>query len=145
MAQTTYKDPIDPASKLFASLCEQLNCMVGQSDAECAVDLLAGGFKFSDEIPSDYEKLGERLPAFVDLMRCLWAYRASIVVGKPRRELAGYWEAARKLAPRWAGFAAERSSEDMKLHVDEVARRTKEFIDEIARIDRSLAPSPAPT
>jgi hypothetical protein len=138
-----YEDPLDPASEAFQRLCIHLDSSVRRDNATCSVDLFSGGFKFSDEAPPDYEKLADSLPPFVDLMRCLWGYRASIVAGKPRQDLAAYWEAARRYAPGWAGFSPERASEEMKIHLDEAARRTTEFIKEMDLLDRSLSKSRA--
>src|ERR1035441_6867135 len=117
----TGEDMLDLSSKAFHCLCKHLNCAMRQADATCSVDLFSGGFKFSDEAPADFETLGDSLMPFVNLVRCLWGYRASIVMGKPRQDLAAYWEAAKKCAPRWAGFSPERSSEEMKIHVAEAA------------------------
>jgi hypothetical protein len=133
-----YQDPLDPASNLFANLCKELSACVRKDDATHAADFFSGGFKFSDEFPANFEQLGERLPSFVDLLRCLWGYRASLVTGKPRQDLVAYWEAAKMRSPNWAGFSAERCSPHMKNHAEEAERRTTEIINELDRMDREL-------
>jgi hypothetical protein len=134
----SYDDPIDPALEIFQRLCMILDSCEKRADATCSPDVFSGGFKFSDEAPHDFEKLGDQLPPFVDLLRCLWGYRASVATGKPRSDLAHYWDAAKVRAPRWPGFAVERSSEKMKCHVDAAERQTMEFIKEMDRLDRTL-------
>jgi hypothetical protein len=131
-------DDVSPGSEDFITLCTHLNSLARRNDAACEADLFSGGFKFSDEVPADIEKLGENLMPLVNLLRCLWGYRASIAVGNLRQDLAPYWDAARTHAPRWAGFSPERSSAEMKVHVDNANRRTKEFIAEMERMDRNL-------
>src|SRR6185437_2940645 len=61
-------DDVNPASGDFIILCTHLNSLVRRDDAECAPDLLSGGFKFSDEVPADIEKLGENLMPLVNLL-----------------------------------------------------------------------------
>ena len=134
----TYQDPLDPASERFAALCKHLNCAARQDNAKWSADVFSGGFKFSDEFPTDYEKLGEQLPSFVDLLRCLWGYRASLVMQTPRQDLAGYWEAAKAHAPNWAGFSSERSSAQMKPRVAATDRKVTKFIRDMDRMDREL-------
>jgi hypothetical protein len=131
-------DDVNPGSEDFITLCTHLNSLVRRDAAACAPDLFSGGFKFSDEVPADIENLGENLMPLVNLLRCLWGYRASIVRGNLRQDLAPYWDGARMYAPRWAGFSPERSSAEMKIHVDNAARRSKEFVAELERMDRNL-------
>jgi hypothetical protein len=133
-----YDDPIEPTTATFRALCDILDSCATQENATCGPDLFSGGYKFSDEAPADFEKLGDHLLPLVDLLRCLWGYRASIVVGKPRADLAHYWEAAKGFAPRWAGFSPERSSPEMKAHIDNVDRLAVEFLAEMERMDRKL-------
>jgi hypothetical protein len=88
---------LELGSDRFLFLCTKLNATVRRDDAAWSADILSGGFKFSDEIPDDFdESLDLSLP-LIAMLRRLWAYRVSLVEGKPRPDLASTWELTRSL------------------------------------------------
>jgi hypothetical protein len=74
---------------------------------------------------------------FIDSMFCSGAY-GDIVRRSWRANLVRTWPFVgkrQKPAPYWAGFSAERSSKELVIHVQNVARPTTEFLEEIDRCD----------
>ncbi|HET6248884.1 MAG TPA: hypothetical protein VFE47_14400 [Tepidisphaeraceae bacterium] len=136
--QNANVDDVDPGSVEFSVLCTHLNALQRREGAACAPDLFSGGYKFSDEVPPDIDALGSNLMPLVNLLRCLWGYRASLVTGNVRQDLAPYWNAARASAPLWAGFSPERSAAEMKTYIDDTDRLATEFVAEMERMDRNL-------
>ena len=69
-------------------------------------DLLAGAIVWTDET----RRLGrQRTPVeVVWSLRCLWAYRTSLMLGTPREELAPYWQFGVEHFPNWVGFHPAR-------------------------------------
>ena len=75
--------------------------------AICGCELVSGAVYWSDE----------RFIELVALSRdrglaakCLFAYRTSLLVGRPREELRFAWDAARAVYPDWIGFRPERTT-----------------------------------
>lgn len=48
-------------------------------------------------------------------LRAIWAYRTSLMLGKPRAELAEFWRFGLAHFPRWVGFRPERREASPKL------------------------------
>jgi hypothetical protein len=125
------------SSECFRVLCTKLNTTVFKRDAPWSVDILSGGFKFSDEFPDNVNEPAVLLP-LITLLRRLWAYRVSLVEGKPRSELGPTWELTKALAPKWAGFTPDRCSPGMKPIVDEVKAKDSQFAQDIERLEEEL-------
>ena len=119
-------------SELCIHLLNHLNSATLKNDAEWSVDIISGGFKFSDEIPQSASSLSDdlRLP-LVTLLRILWGYRISLVSGHPRTDLEKWWCLAKEHAPLWAGFCQKRCSSDAKLYLDECRMRLLKFSEDI--------------
>ena len=103
-------------SETYSSLCESLNKTPSLEGAIwLPSDIFCGAFRFSDEYPRDVAESGrpELISPLTGLLRYLWAYRTSLVVGKPRSQFAAAWERTKTLAPLWAGFSPERYSSKM--------------------------------
>lgn len=134
--------PVDSPQCRF--LCAALNDARPQAGAQGRPELFSGGFKFSDEIPRSLFDSDEHVLQLVTLMRCLWGYRASLVRGEPRSDLAPYWNVTKQLAPNWAGFAAERCSPRMMEFLDGPVREQFEaFVNDCDRLDASLSRTPS--
>jgi hypothetical protein len=134
------EDPFEVSvdSESFQLLCRELNSMVRKENASWSVDLLSGGFKFNDELPESANgSLQDMLP-MITLLRRLWAYRASLVEGMPRASLAENWDEVRRLAPQWAGFAADRCAASMKSVMVAVREQDARFAEDIARLEERL-------
>jgi hypothetical protein len=122
-------------SDRFLFLCTRLNATVRRDDASWSVDILSGGFKFDDEIPDGLSEAPELFLPLTTLLRSLWAYRFSLVEGKPRPDLYPTWESTRQLAPQWAGFAPDRCSANMRSLVAEVKSRDEQFARDVERLE----------
>lgn len=129
---------LDLGSDRFLFLCTKLNATVQRDDAAWSVDILSGGFKFNDEIPDGLGESPDLYLPLVTLLRGLWAYRRSLVEGRPRPDLAPTWEWARRLAPQWAGFAPDRCSARMQPVVGEVKAREAQFGRDIESLEVRL-------
>lgn len=132
---------LDLNSERFLFLCAKLNAMVCKEGATWSADIFSGGFKFSDETPGDvYEcEYIEVALSLTTLMRRLWAYRMSVVEGRPRPDLAATWELTRALAPQWAGFTPDRCSPKMQPIVDGVKFKLEQFDQDTERLEATVA------
>jgi hypothetical protein len=126
---------LELGSDRFLFLCTKLNATVRRDDASWSVDLLSGGLKFNDEIPDGLGDSPELFLPLTTLLRSLWAYRSSLVEGKPRPDLYPTWESTRRLAPQWAGFAPDRSSANMRAVVAEVKSRDEQFARDLEHLE----------
>jgi hypothetical protein len=63
--------------------------------AECNYDLPSDALVWSDEKPAGlpFELIGD--------LRCLLNFRTSLILGKPREEFRGLWNAAQEAFPLW--------------------------------------------
>ena len=113
-------------SEQCAFLLSRLNETTAKTDATFQVDIMSGAYRFSDEVPELEHAVEEQniLP-LITLLRKLWAYRISLVRGNPRKDLECWWGMAKQRAPKWAGFANLRCSEDA---VDYAERCSQHFI-----------------
>ncbi len=78
---------LELGSERFLFLCMKLNATAQREDAAWSADLLSGGFKFNDEIPDGLNESPDLFLPLITLLRSLWAYRSSLVEGKPRPSL----------------------------------------------------------
>jgi hypothetical protein len=129
---------LELGSDRFVFLCTKLNATVPRTDAAWSVDLLSGGFKFNDEIPVGLNESPDLFLPLITLLRSLWAYRSSLVEGRPRADLSATWEWTRRLAPHWAGFAPDRCSANMQSAVDEVRSKDVQYVRDIERLEAGL-------
>jgi hypothetical protein len=74
--------------------------------AASTYDVMAGGLVWNDDTPS-CEGYGGALRAAIYL-RSVIAYRASLSLEDPRKELEKDWNELRKQVPTWPGFRNER-------------------------------------
>lgn len=127
-------------------LCAALNDARVQQDAECRPEFFSGACKFSDEVPEALLESDDHTLPLVTLLRCLWGYRASFVVGKPREDLAPYWNLAQRMAPQWAGFTAERCSPEMADYVNgSVRKHCEQILTDMDRLDAQHSHTSAAT
>ena len=91
----------DPVRQLTAS-ASLLNAIC-EPDPACKpfYDMLSGGLIWRDEIPKEAHLT-------IQAMRTLWAYRASLMLSKPRDKLASFWNLGLSHFPNWVGFRQDR-------------------------------------
>jgi hypothetical protein len=126
---------LELGSERFLDLCTKLNATAQRDDAAWSVDILSGGFKFNDEIPDGLDESPDLFLPLVALLRGLWAYRASLVEGKSRPDLAPAWEWTSRLAPLWAGFAPDRCSANMRPVVAQVKAQDVQFAQDLQGLE----------
>lgn len=128
-------------SEPFKVICQFLNRTIPTTDATLHYDVMSGGYRFSDESPADsVRNLDEALILpLITLLRCLWAYRLSVVRGTPRVELAEWWNSARSLAPNWCGFLPDRCREGERQFAQFCDARQTEWEAGVEALERRLA------
>jgi len=130
---------LEIGSPIFNKIVSLLNECSIDCNATWSVDIMSGGFKFSDEVSERIKSSSDevRMPA-VTLLRILWAHRISLVSRSPRVDLATWWDATKNLAPRWPGFDISRTTIAAIDYAKECNVKTKIFNEEIERIEDSL-------
>ncbi len=88
-------------------------------DAAVGFELLSGAVHWSDERFLDFFCLCRS--GGLDYSKELFAYRTSLLVGRPREEYRLIWDEAQKRCPEWIGFRPERVTADP---------RWQKFVDE---------------
>lgn len=126
-------------SPLFVQFCNELDALSPEGDARCLFDGMSGGFKFSDEFPRQVKSIEDYpMLALVSLLRCLWAYRTSVVRTRPRVDLLPWWEATKKLAPNWPGFLQQRCSAAMLSTAEECAEKGQMLSNDLVRLNKHI-------
>ena len=121
------------------ALLKILNQTTVQPDAAFGVDIMSGGYKFSDEFPrTGINADSELLHPLVTLLRILLAFRVSLVRGQPRMELAHWWDLAIAEAPRWAGFTKDRWSATAAPYAAECTVRCSQFCADLNKLERAF-------
>jgi hypothetical protein len=93
----------DPAAAL-RGYSRQMNAICSPARApKVHYELLSGALIWSDEI-------NKQLPfEVISALRCLFAYRTSVMLEQPREDLREMWDLGLSLFPNWVGFRPERS------------------------------------
>jgi hypothetical protein len=73
--------------------------------ATAGYELVSGALVWSDETPDG---------AFSHPLKCVLAYRTSILLGRERTELRPQWEQLTREAPNWPGFRPERLGDEAR-------------------------------
>ncbi|MFO0812474.1 MAG: hypothetical protein U0796_04615 [Gemmatales bacterium] len=99
----------DPVQTLTA-YADQLNAICSPGWwPKVSYEIMSGALIWSDETHSE-------LPVEVIwALRCIVAYRTSLMLNKPREELKPMWDLALSLFPKWVGFQPERRQPSAKL------------------------------
>lgn len=95
-------------------------------DARCAYDMMAGAFMWSDEVPDGF-------PLSPPLFRCLSAYRASLILGVPRKEFEWLWRKVERECPEWPGFRPERRDPALRPGLEGSLAGTARMADQIRK------------
>lgn len=135
LSNTSYD--LDLSSECFRFLAARLNAMDCKNEAAWSVDIFSSSFKFDDETPDEtivFNGFDISLK-LATLMRRLWGYRMSLIMGNPRLDLAETWESGKSLAPNWAGFRTDRCSSAMQPIVQEVREKILQFDQDIGRLE----------
>ena len=127
---------ITVGSNEFEFICKALNALLGDPNASPSFDGMSGAFKFADEIPTHLRDCDDRiLFPMISLLRCLWAYRESIVCGAPRTDLESFWTSTKGAAPAWPGFSETRCSVDMLRTAEECRMKRFKLASDLDQLD----------
>lgn len=111
------------------------------ADAERTFELLSGGFIWSDERLDDVAHICIEAGSWA--FRYVIAYRASLICGAPRSELAEPWNQLRIACPDWPGFRPERNApslkEELEAENEALIRQLDHVSDICERADRIAA------
>jgi hypothetical protein len=115
----------------------QLAKIIGQlqydPEATRSFDLMSGAFLWSDERPEIDSRQPEHSMVVINLLRKLFAYRASLILDSPRSEFAELWEEVRSVAPDWPGFRSERRSTELR---EPLQIASDEMLQQLDRLER---------
>lgn len=100
-------------------------------DAERSFDLMSGGFMWSDE--KFHEALHE-CSDDIGPFRCILAYRASHIRGKPREELRELWDQLLSACPDWPGFRPERLNRSLEDELDAENHASLQQLDHMSEV-----------
>lgn len=78
-------------------------------DASCCYEVMSGGLLWTDEITNDILLADDNYT-----FRYLFAYRASLILGKENKNLRPVWEQMAIQFPNWPGLRVERRSPKLK-------------------------------
>jgi len=108
---------MDEVNELFLKL-DQLQV---DPQARLGYDWLAGGLKWSDEVPEwTFPDVAEQGIPGLGTWRSLISFRSSLIINQPRETFRDLWERAMSICPRWPGFLPERRDPSL-------ANRFREF------------------
>ncbi|WP_291178943.1 hypothetical protein [Gimesia sp.] len=102
----------------FQIIFSELDQLNTDPQASPTFDGMSGAFKFADEFPkhliNDENPPESLLLPCIGLLRSLWGYSQSLILGTPRSELEKIWNETIKYAPNWPGFQPKRCSPKMR-------------------------------
>lgn len=94
-----------------AAICFLREC-VFDPNASVGTELLSGALHWSDERFLDFFCVCRA--GGMDYAKELFAYRTSLLVGRPRDEYKFVWDDIRARCPEWIGFRPERTTADSR-------------------------------
>jgi hypothetical protein len=97
--------------------------------ASKAHEALSGGFWWSDELPDGLFDACHKVGSWA--FRYLLGFRASLVAGRPREELARPWRQLERECPGWPGFRPERRSPELRVEQEAESRRVVEELESL--------------
>ena len=104
-----------------------------RAEAKASYDIMAGGLIWDDEIPN--REVCEDFLKVALYLRPIIAYRASLTLGKERKEFEELWSESKKLIPEWPGFREERifgeSKRILKIHKYKESKVLQSLEDEL--------------
>ncbi len=86
-------------------------------------DMMADGWVWTDEAPE-----GKNSFDAINVLRPVWNYRTSLIVGEPDIRCKNYWDAGLKHFPDWIGFDRRRSLPTVLL-AERIRSQRKPFSD----------------
>ncbi len=92
-------------------LAAKLEVLPVDLQARMGYDPFAGGLRWSDEMPSFEEVVGQDgIPTFLGLgeFRALLNYRSALILAEPCERFHALWQRAMQRCPHWPGFLPSR-------------------------------------
>ncbi|GEM_PF-3458491 len=85
-------------------IAPQLDRLREDPNARVHYELMSDSLVWSDELPP----LDEFQASDSSVLRGVWRYRTSLIMGVPEEKCRPAWEEAQKLFPNWPGFLPQR-------------------------------------
>lgn len=95
----------------LAAVAPLLNDLKASPDAAPLYDLMSGGLLWTDEFP-DFRAL-RKIPGW-GVVRLLFRFRTTLILGEPDAELRFCWEAGQALFPGWPAFDPGRCTPELR-------------------------------
>jgi hypothetical protein len=105
----------------LSSIAPLMGRLARSPDAAFLYDKLSGGILWQDEFP-DLRAL--RTMRNWSVIRFLFRFRTTLILGEPDDELRPCWEKAQQLFPSWPGFDPQRRSPELSAAVLEAEARS---------------------
>lgn len=102
---------IDESSHQCEHIAATISSLVKLPEAVIGFEALAGALYWSDEVP----RLDD--PDYTSWLRPILRYRTTVILGEPDQRYEDAWRQAKRLFPKWPGFASERCRPDSQLAV----------------------------
>lgn len=100
-------------------IAPQLDRLREDPNARVHYELMSDSLVWSDELPP----LDEFQASDSSILRGVWRYRTSLIMGVPEEKCRSAWEEAQKLFPNWPGFLPQRRLSTLRGFFEE--RRAK--------------------
>lgn len=98
-------------------------------DAMMKYDGMSDSLYWSDEFPDEATSACMAVKSWA--YRFVLAYRASLIMSRPREELQPVWEQLAQECPEWPGFRPERRSIDLKPELEARSARFSADLDQL--------------
>lgn len=102
--------------KDLESLAPKIGSLKVDPVARVYYELMSGGLAWTDELPA-LEKMNSNE---FGVMRALWSFRSSLILGSPKEKYRFLWEESQRWFPSWPGFQPDRQSETWKSRFQEL-------------------------
>jgi hypothetical protein len=100
----------DDSDSRLMRVAQYLQELRAKEDALVFYEWLSGGLVWTDEIP-DPRNVSASLS---EVLRPLFRYRTTMILGSPDVQYHGYWCQACELFPAWPGFLPERRAPELR-------------------------------
>jgi hypothetical protein len=81
-----------------------LDSLSTRTDAGCSYETMSDALVWGDEIPEEAHLNPEKFW----VLRFLFRYRTSIILGRPDSRYESLWKLAQEACPRWPGLSEDR-------------------------------------
>jgi hypothetical protein len=119
--------------ELEEEIVEEFRKLKYDPNAKSSYEWMSGGLIWKDEFTSELiAGLSKQTHPIINyLLRYLWAYRSSLVVGKERLEFRKIWQTVYSQVPFWPGFTPERLDSSLAKKLFEGRKQMEQELDSL--------------